>query len=192
MVVLNRIYTRTGDDGTTALAAGGRRPKYDLRIEALRHRRRDQCVPRPGPPAHRRRSARSHSRPHPERPLRSRLRPGDGGDRQAAALRAPAHHARPGRSSRERDRRDERASCRPCGPSFCPAGPPPPRHCISPGRSAGAPSGGSSSSPRSRTKSVSPEAVRYLNRLSDLLFVASRYINDKGALDVLWVPGQNR
>ena len=39
---------------------------------------------------------------------------------------------------------------------------------------------------------VSPEAVRYLNRLSDFLFVASRYINDKGALDVLWVPGQNR
>ena len=34
MVVLNRIYTRTGDTGTTALAAGGRRPKYDLRIEA--------------------------------------------------------------------------------------------------------------------------------------------------------------
>lgn len=39
---------------------------------------------------------------------------------------------------------------------------------------------------------VSPEAVKYLNRLSDFLFVASRYINDKGALDVLWVPGQNR
>ena len=37
---------------------------------------------------------------------------------------------------------------------------------------------------------VSAEAVRYLNRLSDLLFVASRYINDKGALDVLWVPGR--
>jgi cob(I)alamin adenosyltransferase len=39
---------------------------------------------------------------------------------------------------------------------------------------------------------VNGEAVQYLNRLSDFLFVASRAVNDNGAGDVLWVPGQNR
>jgi len=39
---------------------------------------------------------------------------------------------------------------------------------------------------------VNPEAVRYLNRLSDHLFVLARHLNDQGAADVLWVPGANR
>ena len=39
---------------------------------------------------------------------------------------------------------------------------------------------------------VSPIAIQYLNRLSDHLFVLARYLNDKGAADVLWVPGANR
>jgi cob(I)alamin adenosyltransferase len=39
---------------------------------------------------------------------------------------------------------------------------------------------------------VSEAAIRYVNRLSDFLFVASRTANDNGAGDVLWVPGQNR
>src|SRR5262249_56813767 len=39
---------------------------------------------------------------------------------------------------------------------------------------------------------VSAPALKYINRLSDLLFVASRYANDKGSGDTLWVPGQNR
>jgi len=39
---------------------------------------------------------------------------------------------------------------------------------------------------------VSAPALTYINRLSDLLFVASRYVNDRGNGDVLWVPGQNR
>jgi cob(I)alamin adenosyltransferase len=39
---------------------------------------------------------------------------------------------------------------------------------------------------------VSPFALAYANRLSDLLFVAARRANDNGASDVLWVPGKNR
>ncbi|MFV1495655.1 cob(I)yrinic acid a,c-diamide adenosyltransferase [Phaeobacter sp. JH20_36] len=39
---------------------------------------------------------------------------------------------------------------------------------------------------------INPAAVKYLNRLSDWFFVASRAANDNGARDVLWVPGANR
>jgi len=39
---------------------------------------------------------------------------------------------------------------------------------------------------------VNPLAVVYLNRLSDHLFVLGRFLNDKGARDVLWVPGAHR
>ena len=41
-------------------------------------------------------------------------------------------------------------------------------------------------------ETVNPEAVRYINRLSDLLFVLARHANDDGAQDVLWEPGANR
>jgi cob(I)alamin adenosyltransferase len=41
-------------------------------------------------------------------------------------------------------------------------------------------------------ESVSLVVIKYLNRLSDLLFVGSRVLNGNGAQDVLWVPGQNR
>jgi len=37
-----------------------------------------------------------------------------------------------------------------------------------------------------------PAALKYLNRLSDHLFVMARHLNDEGARDVLWVPGANR
>ncbi len=42
------------------------------------------------------------------------------------------------------------------------------------------------------TEQVSPEALKYMNRLSDHLFVLARYLNDTGQADVLWVPGNNR
>ena len=41
-------------------------------------------------------------------------------------------------------------------------------------------------------ETVNPATFRYLNRLSDHLFVLSRVLNDNGAGDVLWVPGANR
>lgn len=41
-------------------------------------------------------------------------------------------------------------------------------------------------------ETVSGDALRYINRLSDFLFVASRTENDHGKRDVLWVPGENR
>ena len=39
---------------------------------------------------------------------------------------------------------------------------------------------------------VSPEAIKFANRMSDLLFVAARWANDQGRADILWVPGANR
>jgi cob(I)alamin adenosyltransferase len=41
-------------------------------------------------------------------------------------------------------------------------------------------------------ETVSAPALKYINRLSDFLFVAGRYVNDRGKTDVLWVPGKNR
>jgi cob(I)alamin adenosyltransferase len=43
-----------------------------------------------------------------------------------------------------------------------------------------------------QTERVNPEALKYLNRLSDHLFVLGRRLNDNGAADVLWIPGANR
>lgn len=43
-----------------------------------------------------------------------------------------------------------------------------------------------------RDETVGAPALKYVNRLSDHLFVLSRYLNDKGSADILWVPGANR
>ncbi|MBU8876288.1 cob(I)yrinic acid a,c-diamide adenosyltransferase [Reyranella sp. MMS21-HV4-11] len=41
-------------------------------------------------------------------------------------------------------------------------------------------------------QTINPEAIKYINRLSDHLFVLARRLNDNGAADVLWVPGGSR
>lgn len=42
------------------------------------------------------------------------------------------------------------------------------------------------------TETISPEAIKFANRMSDLLFVAARWANDQGRADILWKPGANR
>ena len=44
----------------------------------------------------------------------------------------------------------------------------------------------------SHSETVNPAVIRYLNRLSDHLFVLSRHLNGNGSGDVLWIPGANR
>jgi cob(I)alamin adenosyltransferase len=44
----------------------------------------------------------------------------------------------------------------------------------------------------SQIEPINPQVIVYLNRLSDLLFVLARVLNDNGQSEVLWVPGQNR
>ena len=43
----------------------------------------------------------------------------------------------------------------------------------------------------SAREALNPVALRYLNRMSDHLFVMARHLNENGARDVLWIPGQN-
>ena len=76
MVVLNKIYTRTGDDGTTALGTGERRKKYDLRIAA--YGTVDEVNAAIGVARLHTASdagARCSAGAHPERSVRSRRRP---------------------------------------------------------------------------------------------------------------------
>ncbi|MEE1658355.1 cob(I)yrinic acid a,c-diamide adenosyltransferase [Microvirga sp. CF3062] len=191
MVVLNRIYTRTGDNGSTALAAGGRRPKHDLRIEAYGTvDETNACIG----------LVRLHTTGHEIDPMLGRIQ-NDlfdlGADLATVETDKPLPYeplritqAQVDRLEQEIDRLNGELSVL--------------RSFVLPG---GTPAAAALHLARTICRraerhvvelmekpdeKVSSEAVKYLNRLSDFLFVASRYVNDKGALDVLWVPGQNR
>jgi cob(I)alamin adenosyltransferase len=191
MVVLNRIYTRTGDKGTTALAAGGRRPKHDLRIEAFGTvDETNACIG----------LVRLHTAGHEIDAMLGRIQ-NDlfdlGADLATVETDKPLPYeplrmtqAQVDRLEQEIDRLNAELSVL--------------RSFVLPG---GTPAAAALHLARTICRraerlvvelmekpeeKVSPESVKYLNRLSDFLFVASRYANDKGALDVLWVPGQNR
>ena len=190
MVVLNRIYTRTGDDGSTALGSGERRPKYDLRIAA--YGTVDETNAAIG-------VARLHLSQAPDLDAMLGRVQNDlfdlGADLAVPQRDAKAERLRMLASQVERLERDIdslNAELAPLTSFVLPGGTPAAAHlhlartiC----RRAERMMVELAAKPN---EPVGDAAIQYMNRLSDFLFVASRSVNDNGAGDVLWVPSQNR
>jgi cob(I)alamin adenosyltransferase len=191
MVVLNRIYTRTGDDGSTALGSGERRPKFDLRIAA--YGTVDETNAAIG-------IARLHLASEKEVDAILARVQNDLFD-LGADLAVPETGAADRQRLRVVDSQVDRleadidklnAELSPLKSFVLPGGAPAAAHlhlartvCRRAERHV-------VELAARKDEQVGAPAVRYLNRLSDLLFVAARYVNDRGARDVLWVPGANR
>jgi len=190
MVILNRIYTRTGDDGSTALGSGERRPKYDLRVSA--YGTVDETNAAIG-------VARLHTSEAAELDaMLSRIQ-NDlfdvGADltvpqREGKAERLRVLDSQVERLEREIDALNTQLA--PLTSFILPGGTPAAAHlhvartvC----RRAERLIVELAANP---AEPVSEASIRYVNRLSDFLFVAARSANANGAGDVLWVPGQNR
>jgi len=190
MVVLNRIYTRTGDDGTTALGSGERRPKYDLRVAA--YGTVDETNAAIG-------VARLHLKGALEIDAMLGLIQNDlfdlGADLSVPQREGKAERLRVLSTQVERLERDIdalNANLTPLTSFVLPGGTPAATYlhlartiC----RRAERMMVELAARPE---EPVSDPAIQYINRLSDFLFVASRAANNNGAGDVLWVPGQNR
>jgi cob(I)alamin adenosyltransferase len=192
MVVLSKIYTRTGDDGTTALGSGRRVAKYDLRVEA--YGTLDETNAAIG-------VARLHTR---ERhavldAMLARIQndlfdlgadlcfPDETKD---ARGRLQVTDAQVARLEGEIDALNQELA--PLRSFVLPGGSPASSHLhlartIS--RRAERLMVALAARPG---ETVGEAALRYINRLSDFLFVEARSANDKGKLDVTWVPGKNR
>jgi cob(I)alamin adenosyltransferase len=190
MVVLNRIYTRTGDDGTTALGSGERRPKYDLRIAAYGTVDETNAVIG---------IVCLHLAGMPELDAMLGLIQNDlfdlGADlavpeREGKAERLRVLSSQVQRLERDIDRLN--AELAPLNSFVLPGGTPAAAYlhlartvC----RRAERIMVELAAQPN---ELVGDAAIQYMNRLSDFLFIASRTANRNGAGDVLWVPGQNR
>lgn len=193
MVVLNKLYTRTGDDGSTALGTGERRLKYDLRIEAFGTvDEANSCIGVA--------RAALEARHTELDAMLSRIQndlfdlgadlatPDNGEELEYEPLRIVA-------SQVDRVEKDIDALTRRVKPlrSFVLPGGHPASAALHLARTVArrAERGIVELSTRNGEK-VSADAIRYINRVSDLLFVAARVVNDNGEADVLWVPGENR
>jgi cob(I)alamin adenosyltransferase len=192
MVVLNRIYTRTGDDGTTALSTGERRSKFDLRVEA--YGTVDETNATVG-------LARLHAaeaEPIVDAmlgriqndlfDLGADLATPEGKTVAWEPLRINA--AQVDRIEAEIDLLN--ADLSPLRSFVLPGGTPAAAYlhlCRTVSRRA---ERLMVALAQTEGETVGRPALQYMNRLSDFFFVASRWVNDRGARDVLWVPGQNR
>lgn len=193
MVVLNRIYTRTGDKGTTALGTGARLPKHHARIAAYGTVDETNSVIGVA------RLGLSEKEPEVDAMLRriqndlfdlgaDLCTPDDGIDRGYEPLRVS--DAQVERLEAEIDQLNGELQ--------------PLRSFVLPGgtEAAAALHVARTVSRRaerlmtelasSEDETVSGPALRYVNRLSDFLFVAARFVNGRGAADILWTPGENR
>ena len=191
MVKLNRIYTKTGDDGSTGLVRGPRRPKYDLRVEA--YGTVDEANAAIG-------MARLHSSAQPKVDrLLSRIQndlfdvgsdlatPGpDAADDQYPSLRI-----RPVQTEALEKQIDQYNEALEPLNSFVLPGGSPLAAALHVARTVTRRAERITVELAAVEPDTNPEAVRYLNRLSDLLFVLSRMANGNGSKDVLWVPGNH-
>jgi cob(I)alamin adenosyltransferase len=192
MVKLNKIYTRTGDDGTTGLGSGERRKKHDLRVAA--YGTLDEANAAIG-------IARLHTANDVALDaVLSRIQndlfdvgadlctPGKG--RGPDGVRLTVTQAQVDWLESEIDRlNDDLAPLK----SFVLPGGSPAAAYLHLARTICRRAERLIAELKDRpNESVGDEVLKYVNRLSDFLFVASRYANGKGARDVLWQPGQNR
>jgi cob(I)alamin adenosyltransferase len=187
MVVLNRIYTRTGDDGTTALATGERRPKSDLRFSAIGTI--DETNATVG-------LARLHRVSlGAMEPMLARIQNDlfDLGADVATPEAARGERLRVSAAQVERIEQEIDALNAALAPltSFVLPGGTPAAAALHLCRTVARRAERLVVELAAR-EPVTPEAARYINRLSDFFFVAARVANDNGAADVLWVPGKNR
>jgi len=194
MVVLNRIYTRTGDDGTTALGTGERRKKYDLRIAC--YGTIDETNAALG-------IVRLHTPKDAEiDAMLGRIQndlfdlgadlctPATGKGKGPGGARMTVTEAQVTRLEAEIDRLN--AKLAPLRSFVLPGGTPAAAHLHIARTICRRAERMMAELADQAGEDVSPAALKYANRLSDFLFVASRYANQKGAGDVLWVPGENR
>jgi cob(I)alamin adenosyltransferase len=193
MVVLNKIYTRTGDDGTTALGSGERVVKYATRIAA--YGTVDEANAAIGVA----RAQLAGAFPELDASL-ARIQ-NDlfdvGADLCVPEGRGMAAHDRLRVNEAQVKRLEDEID-------VMNADLEPLRSFILPGGSSAAATLHVARTVTRRAErlmvqlagepreSVSQPVLKYINRLSDYLFVAARFVNHRGSGDVLWVPGQNR